>query len=88
MRRGLGATRGWVLFNVDIKGAYLNAKMDTQLYMREPPGYETEGGNQCLLLKRALYGAKQSGHHPEPGTHAVDGVDLSLLRRPPLLTVG
>ena len=30
--------------------------------MREPPGYETEGGGQCLLLKRALYGAKQSGH--------------------------
>ena len=58
----LGATRGWVLFNVDIKGAYLNAKMDTELYMREPPGYETEGGGQCLLLKRALYGAKQSGH--------------------------
>jgi len=60
----IGAKRGWVLFNIDIKGAYLYAKMDHELFMHEPPGYEQtmNGEPTVLLVKRALYGAKQSGY--------------------------
>lgn len=60
----IGAARGWSLFNLDIRGAYLYAKMDRELFMREPPGHERkiDGEQAVLVVKRALYGAKQSGH--------------------------
>ena len=51
----------------DFKAAYVNAKMDREVYMRQPPGFakypeEFQGKGQvvCKLLK-ALYGANPSG---------------------------
>jgi hypothetical protein len=44
---------------VDFDGAYLNALLDTVVYMELPWGYEQPG--KCVKLLRALYGLKQSG---------------------------
>lgn len=59
-----GAVHDHELFNVDIKAAYLSQELDRDLYMRSPPGHERIGPNgepMCTVLRRALYGCKQSG---------------------------
>lgn len=48
------------LHGIDIKGAYLNGYLDKEIYMKQPPGFE-DGSNHVLLLKKSLYGLKQSG---------------------------
>lgn len=45
---------------LDIKGTYLNSKLDEDIYMRQPPGYD-DGTGRVLHLKKALYGLKQAG---------------------------
>ena len=52
------------LHQVDIKGAYLNGKLNNNkvLYMQHPPGYKPhDTGNHMLRLKKTIYGLKQSG---------------------------
>ncbi len=52
-----------VLYQVDIKGAYLNGVLreDEVLYMRQPPGYSApDAGRRVLRLQKALYGLKQA----------------------------
>ena len=59
-----GAVHDYEIFNVDIKGAYLSQEMDRDLFMRPPPGHEKQGPRgevMCVVLRRALYGCKQSG---------------------------
>ena len=59
-----GAVHDYEIFNVDIKGAYLSQEMDRDLFMRPPPGHERQGPGgevMCVVLRRALYGCKQSG---------------------------
>ena len=57
------------LHQMDVKGAYLNAPIDKDVYVQQPQGYErTDGSNTPLTchLKKSLYGLKQSGrnwHH-------------------------
>ena len=57
------ATReDWEIHQVDIKGAYLNAKLPETIYVKPPQGYLKQGeeGKVCRLLK-GLYGVKQAG---------------------------
>ena len=53
-----------ILWQFDIKGAYLHADMDMPVYMRQFQGHERYGPNGEKLvckLVRALYGSKQAG---------------------------
>jgi len=43
----------------DIKSAFPNAKIDEEIYVMQPVGFE-ENSNQVCLLNKALYGLKQS----------------------------
>ena len=56
------ASQGWEIHQIDIKNAYLNAKLTETVYMRPLPGYLKPGqeGEVCKLLK-CLYGTKQVG---------------------------
>ena len=45
---------------MDVKGAYLNGTLKEKVYMRQPEGYE-DGTARVCLLKKTLYGLKQSG---------------------------
>ena len=49
------------MFNFN--GAYLNGKLegDKEIYMQQPPRYETGSGEWVLKLLKALYGLKQAG---------------------------
>ncbi|KAF8650939.1 hypothetical protein AX14_008525 [Amanita brunnescens Koide BX004] len=52
------------LHQIDIKGAYLNGELTSRecIYMRQPPGYPSpDSPNSVCLLKKTLYGLKQSG---------------------------
>ena len=54
------------IHQVDVKGAYLNAPMNKDIYIQQPPGYEQEDLNGCRLtchLRKSLYGLKQSGRN-------------------------
>ncbi|KAE9052590.1 Retrovirus-related Pol polyprotein from transposon TNT 1-94 [Phytophthora rubi] len=44
----------------DVPNAYLRADLDRPIYMRAPTGLQIPKG-KCLLLRKSLYGLKQSG---------------------------
>jgi hypothetical protein len=45
---------------VDIKGAYLNGKLNEEIYMKQPEGYGN--GTACIFkLHKTIYGLRQSG---------------------------
>ena len=50
------------LQQINVKGAYLNGKLDKDVYMQQPEGFVQPGreGLVCKLLK-GVYGLKQSG---------------------------
>ena len=51
---------------LDVKTAYLNAKIDCEIYIQQPTGYEIFGKNNEILvwrLNKSLYGLKQSGRN-------------------------
>ena len=53
----------YIIHQMDVKSAYLNAPIDCEVYMEQPKGYEVESKDGkkyvCKLLK-SLYGLKQS----------------------------
>ena len=48
------------IYQLDIKGAYLNGKLKQCMYMWQPEGYDNGTGHICMLVK-TLYGLKQVG---------------------------
>ena len=60
----IGIKNDYYLSNIDINTAYLNAPLKEQIYMKLPPGffYKERENNKVLLLKRSLYGLKQSAY--------------------------
>ena len=54
--------RDMVTYQVDWKGAYLNAMIDHEVYVQQPVGMEVPGKeNLVCRLNKAVYGACQSG---------------------------
>jgi len=58
----LAARHDWKVEAFDFNSAYLNGVLgdDEEIYMEEPPGYET-GGYKVKWLRKAIYGLKQAG---------------------------
>jgi len=50
----------WNIFQLDIKAAYFNAPLDTDIYTTIPLG-DTNFGRGFWKLNKAVYGLKQSG---------------------------
>ena len=51
------------LYHLDIKGAFLHATLQEEIYMQLPQGTDfQEGGKPCIVkLRKSLYGLKQAG---------------------------
>ena len=46
---------------MDVKTAFLNGKLIEEVYMEQPPGFETSTStNKVCKLKRSIYGLKQA----------------------------
>lgn len=57
----LAGHRGWSIFHLDVKTAFLNGIIEEDIYVTPPPGFESSHhrGYACKL-KKALYGLKQA----------------------------
>jgi len=52
---------GFKLFQMDVKGSFLNGIINEEVYVSQPPGFEDHLlPNHVYKLKRALYGLKQA----------------------------
>ncbi|XP_076912370.1 uncharacterized protein LOC143570654 [Bidens hawaiensis] len=57
----IAAQRGWKLFQMDGKSAFLHGKLEENVYVQQPLGYVVKGSeNKIYKLVKALYGLKQA----------------------------
>jgi hypothetical protein len=58
----LAVSRGWTMRQIDIQNAFLNGYLKEEVYMAQPPGYESSQAPQHYICKlnKALYGLKQA----------------------------
>ena len=54
--------RHWPFYQLDIKNVFLHGDLEKEVYMEQPPGFVAQGESSSLvcLLRRSLYGLKQS----------------------------
>lgn len=60
------AQENLILYQMDVKTAYLHAPIDFEIYMTQPEGYEVTSDKGEMLvhkLEESLYGLKQSGRN-------------------------
>ena len=51
------------LRHIDIKGTYLNGKLEDDVYMWQPEGFIADGQQHLVCkLNKGIYGLRQSGH--------------------------
>jgi hypothetical protein len=53
--------KGFKLYQLDVKSAILNGFLKEEVYVRQPPGFESvEFSRRVYKLRKALYGLKQA----------------------------
>ena len=57
----VAAQKGWKVFQLDVKSAFLNGVLQEEIYVEQPKGFVKRGEeDKVYLLKKALYGLKQA----------------------------
>jgi hypothetical protein len=57
----ISMAKGFKLHQMDVKSAFLNGVFEEEVYVRQPPGFESEKyPHQVYKLRKALYGLKQA----------------------------
>ena len=52
---------GWTVRQLDVDTAYLNANLDSNIYITQPKGFEVKNPELVCKLNKAIYGLKQAG---------------------------
>ncbi|MCI08580.1 gag-pol polyprotein, partial [Trifolium medium] len=64
-------SRGWPMFHLDVKSAFLNRPLDELVYVTQPPCFGIQGKEHMVYkLNKALYGLKQA---PRAWNKRIDG---------------
>ena len=51
------ASKGFKLYQMDVKSAFLNGFIEEEVYVKQPPGFESpKFPDQVFKLQKALYG--------------------------------
>lgn len=57
----LAASKGWPVYHLDVKSAFLNGEINEDVYVEQPKGFSIPGKEgKVFKLKKALYGLKQA----------------------------
>jgi hypothetical protein len=57
----LAAQKGWNLYQLDMKSAFLNGELKEEVYVQQPQGFVTKGQEEKVYkLKKILYRLKQA----------------------------
>jgi hypothetical protein len=55
------ASKGFKLYQMDVKSAFLNGVIQEEVYVRQPPSFESpKYPDRVYKLSKALYGLKQA----------------------------
>jgi hypothetical protein len=55
--------KGFKLYQMGVKSAFLNGFLEEEVYVKQPPGFESaEFPHKVYRLRKALYGLKQAPH--------------------------
>jgi len=56
----VAACRGWKVYQLDVKSAFLHGELIEVVYVEQPLGYQKKDANKVYKLKKALYGLRQA----------------------------
>nr|KYP62892.1 Retrovirus-related Pol polyprotein from transposon TNT 1-94 [Cajanus cajan] len=57
----LAAQKGWLVYQLDVKSAFLHGELNDEVYVEQPKGYvQKDDPQKVYKLKKALYGLKQA----------------------------
>ena len=57
----LATVNDWHIHQMDVKAAFLQGSLDTDIYMKQPPGYaDKEKPDHVCHLRKSIYGLKQA----------------------------
>ncbi|GLI60203.1 hypothetical protein VaNZ11_002273 [Volvox africanus] len=60
MLLAVAAAKAMPIHQLDVSTAFLNGELEEELWMQQPPGYESADPEQACKLLRSIYGPKQA----------------------------